>query len=434
MIRREAASHVPRLRAWRERQMNRCVLEIGISQNSVLTHIPAAFELTSGCSVNCWFCSMESGPLRGVFRYSPDNAKLWRETLTAFAEIVGPCAKWSSCYWGTEPLDNPDYECFCGDAFAVLGMYPQTTTAVPLRNAERTRALLAESHAKGCRVNRFSIHDAEQLRGVLANFSALELANTELLLENPERKSAPMVTAGKLFNMRRTMPETAAREDERAISMIKEAYPDIAAHYDTFEVNTFHLDEGGDGPRRFRINLPSTTACMSGFLVNMVERTVALISPCAADAEWPRGYIVFDQGHFDSGDSFRALLCRMIEDNMPEKVLPGDCVALTRRVNYTQTEKGFVLSSVFGRVAYEIEKLGPYLAYLGSLLRQDGSRPGEIALECFYLFGKHEALTLGFINDLFNKGLLETGKTVGESPGTVNTVGNVNVACNVNIS
>ena len=414
MIRRDSASNDPRLRAWRERQINRCFLEIGESQNSVITHIPAAFELTRGCSVNCWFCAMEPGPLRGVFRYTPENAKLWREVLTALAEVVGEGAKWSSSYWGTEPLDNPDYEVFCHDFFSIYGIYPQTTTAVPLRDVERTRALLADSHAKGCRINRFSIHDAERFKGVLANFSALSLANTELLLENPERAGAPLVTAGKLFNMMETMPETAAREKERAFAMVKAENPDIAARYDTFEVNTFHLDEDS-GADRLRLNVPATTSCMSGFLVNMVERTVELVSPCAADHEWPRGYIVFDRGNFDSGDSFRSLLRRMVEDNMPEKVLPADRVALTRRANYRRTEKGFVLSSVFGRVGYENEKMGPYLARLGDLLRQgrqEKIRLGEIALECFYLFGKHEGLTFGLINDLFNKGLLETGKSL----------------------
>ena len=410
-IRKESASHNSKLRAWRERQINRCFLEVGESQNKVITHIPAAFELTRGCSVNCWFCSMAPGPLRGIFRYTPDNAKLWRDVLTVLAEVIGPGAKWSSSYWGTEPMDNPDYEIFCRDFYTMFDVYPQTTTAVPLRDVERTRALLADSYAKKCRVNRFSVHNADEFYGVLSNFSAQELANTELILENPERRGSPMVKAGKIFNMSETMPDIDKREKKKAIDMLEVNNLDIASQYDTFDVNSLYLDESNDNNRHFKIHVPSTTSCMSGFLVNMVERTVELVSPCAADEEWSKGFIVFDQGNFDSGDSFRTLLYRMIEDNMPEKVLTTDRVALTKRANYSETEKGFFLSSVFGRVGYENENLGQYIAHLGKLLRQGGLRAGDIALECFYLFGKHETLTLGFINDLFRRGLLETGKS-----------------------
>ena len=73
---------------------------------------------------------------------------------------------------------------------------------------------------------------------------------------------------------------------------------------------------------------------------------------------------------------------------------------------------------MFGRVAYEDEKMGPYLAHLGKLMRQGEQagqtkiRPDEAALECFFLFGKHEALTLGIIANLFHRGVLETEKSI----------------------
>jgi len=29
------------------------------------------------------------------------------------------------CYWGTDPMDNPDYEKFCLDFHEVLGIFPK---------------------------------------------------------------------------------------------------------------------------------------------------------------------------------------------------------------------------------------------------------------------------------------------------------------------
>ena len=56
--------------------------------------------------------------------------------------IVGDAAGRGLCYYATEPLDNPDYECFLVDFHAEFGRVPQTTTAAATRDIERTRRLL----------------------------------------------------------------------------------------------------------------------------------------------------------------------------------------------------------------------------------------------------------------------------------------------------
>jgi radical SAM family RiPP maturation amino acid epimerase len=377
LIRKEAAPSEPALREWRERQVKRCFLELGESRNAAIAHIPAAFELADGCSVACWFCALNAPPLSAVYRYTPENAELWRGIQLEMREVLGPAARWSSAYWATEPLDNRDQEAFCDDFYRIHGIYPQTTTAVPLRDVERTRALLADSFAKGCRVNRFSVHSGGQLLRIHENFSSEELLNTELLLENPE---APMfmVRSGRLHGIEKTDPELSRREDARA---------------------------GGSSPR---IDLPGTTACVSGFLVRMIPKTVELISPCAADARWPCGYIVFDRRSFTSARDFGLALREMIRDNMPTRVEPEHRVALTSRVDFTPAENGFVLSTVFGKISYGLKSRDSFLSHLGGLLHQGGLRAGEIAIECYYTFGAEERVTLGFINDIFQRGLLRT--------------------------
>jgi radical SAM family RiPP maturation amino acid epimerase len=405
LIRQEAASSDPALRKWRDRQIKRCFLELGESQNAAITHIPAAFELAEGCSVACWFCALSAPPLSAVYRRTPENAALWRDIQAEMGEIVGPAARWASAYWATEPFDNGDQEAFCDDFYRIHGMYPQTTTAVPLRDVERTRALLADSLAKGCAVNRFSVHSGEQLLGIHENFSSEELLNTELLLENPETPAA-MVRSGRLYDLAKIDPELSRREDARTLAAVEKQNPQLLGQMAGAVVNTSLLDEGdGQSPR---VNLPGTTACVSGFLVHMVPKVAELISPCAADARWPCGYIVFDRRPFTSARDFGLALKEMIRDNMPVKVEPEHRVALTSRVNFTPTENGFVLSTVFGKISYGLKAQDSFLPHLGGLLRQGGLRAGEIAIECFYAFGVKEQVTLGFINDVFQRGLLRT--------------------------
>jgi hypothetical protein len=52
-----------------------------------------------------------------VFRYTPENARLWRGILEAVRDVAGP---WRSiCYSGTDTFDNPEYERFIEDFAAV---------------------------------------------------------------------------------------------------------------------------------------------------------------------------------------------------------------------------------------------------------------------------------------------------------------------------
>jgi radical SAM family RiPP maturation amino acid epimerase len=412
-IKEESASDNPVFREWRKRQMARCLLELGASQTDHITYIPGAFELAQGCSVNCWFCALDAHPLTGFFRYTPEQAVLWREIQTVMKEVLGKGARWSSVYWATEPLDNPDQEAFCEDFYRIHDMYPQTTTAVPLRDVGRTKALLKDSFAKGCLVNRFSVHSGEQLLALHGKFTAEELANTELLLENPENP-ATMVRAGRLYDIDRSNPELAKRENKRTIDALKRDNPAIAEQLDNAVINTFYLaDEEVKG---MRVNIPSSIACICGFLVRMIPRTVELIAPCAADGNWPLGYMVFDKRSFSDARDFRFALDELIRDNMPECVTPDDEVRLSKRANFARLEKGFSMSTVFGKITYTHDRMDQYLLHLGDVLSQGWQKAGWLAVECVYLFGVPEKMTLAFLDDFFKKGLLQTNAERGSYP------------------
>ncbi|MCL2001643.1 MAG: radical SAM family RiPP maturation amino acid epimerase, partial [Planctomycetes bacterium] len=407
VIRAEAAPIHPGLRAWRERQINRCLLELGNDQNQKITHIPAAFELTRGCSVNCWFCAFEAGPLSGIFRHTPQNAALWRDVQQVMGEVLGPMsAGRGSCYWATEPLDNPDLEAFLQDFYGMHGQYPQITTAVPVRDAGRMRRLLAESYRKGCLINRFSVHSGEILLAIHRAFSDEELAYTELLLENDEAVMS-FSRSGKLFNLEVRDPEKARHEDGRIIQAVMRQAPALKSYADKIWIN-HDLVAAGEPPAQgsLRINVPGTTACVSGFLVNMVDRTVELISPCACCDEWPKGYIVFARESFLDARDFRETLGRVLARWAPEHLLPEDIVRFNQRFAVRKSETGFAVGTVFGSVRYENGQRIPYLHHLGDLLSKGGLSAGYIALEAFYLFGHPEEGTLDLIRDMFARGLL----------------------------
>jgi hypothetical protein len=56
---------------------------------------------------------------------------------------------------------------------------------------------------------------------------------------------------------------------------------------------------------------PRSIACVRGFLLNMVDKTVELISPCRATEINPLGYIVCERRKFNDGEELRSCLYRI---------------------------------------------------------------------------------------------------------------------------
>lgn len=416
-IRAECAPTERRFRQWRERQIRRCQVEIGENQNHQIVHAPMAFELTKGCSVKCWFCALDAPPLSGTFPHTPENAQLWSDVLMVMGEIVGDAARWGSSYWATEPMDNPDYEAFCEDFHQRLGMYPQTTTAVALRSPERVKRLLRESHAKGCMVNRFSVHTGKQLLRIHQTYTAEELAWTELILQNPE-SDCIKAHSGRLLNFRERLPEKAAAEERKLLSIVRERNRDLVEVTKNVVINRpgAAMGEGcAEGGSNLVINLPGTTSCITGFITNMVDRTVELISPCTASELWPLGYIVFDRGTFETAADFRVLIEGMIERHMPEEVALDSLIRFAPQLTYAADPQGFRLGSALGSMNCLDESSADYLRCLGDMIHAGSNRAGEIAVRCFYEFSKPEGVTLATLNTFFQHGMLDdAGRRQGE--------------------
>ena len=264
----------PRFKAWRMRQERRCWLEFGPSARCMI-QAPLLFELSDGCSVGCPFCAVSAKGLRGVFRHTEEHAALWRGVLSRMHALIGDAAGRGSCYYVSEGFDNPDYEEFLADYFAEFGVVPQTTTAVSTRNVERTRALLRYGNENDPHIDRFSVLSPAMRDTLFESFSPEELLLVELLPQFPEA-------------------------------------PDN------------HLTEAG----RNRIGAPEDTvggtiACASGFVVNMQQKSVRLITPFVSDGAHPTGEWILETCSFSTAEDLEGAVRRMISQHMPERLELG---------------------------------------------------------------------------------------------------------------
>ncbi len=352
----------PRVRAWRLRQIERVNSQLPRGNFSPNGQIPVCFELSKGCSVGCWFCLVDAPRFSGIFPYTPENAQLWRQVLELIKAKLGAIASQGFCYWATDPLDNPNYEQFCLDFRDILGIFPSTTTAKPLKDSQRTRSLLELSQAKGNNALRFSILSLKMLNEVHREFSAEELTFVHLELRNKEAAKPDKVNAGRARKRRKRNP---------AIS------------------NQFVENTAG--------------SCVSGFLFNMVDGSVKLISSCLPDDRWPLGYRLHDEGFFSNIEELDQLLEKMIATHMPLNVTPDRQIRFRQDLKYEAHEDGFQLSTRFKTFKF---RKAPYLKELGELIYQ-GNQKAETIAGVFEVNGVPRSLTFRYLDQLFERGLLE---------------------------
>ena len=356
----------PRLRAGRERMINRCIGELGQDRADQIVHAPAAIELSKGCTVGCWFCGVAAPKFDSTLKYTEDNGRLWRECLGVLAEVYGIAARSAFLYWATDPLDNPDYEHFLADFYDVFGTCPQTTTAQGQKDIERTRRILQLAHSLNSPVDRFSIIALNSLYRIHEGFTPEELLRVECVPQNKESATAGLV---RKSNAGRARKFAAKRGDE----LVSEEQS-------------------------------STIACVSGFLFNMVERSVKLITPCNASERWPLGYWVIAQGTFDTADELRTLMRSMIDESVRDSLGVLDTVRLRRDVKIVASPERLRVVSMGLGLAFDDQPQAPELA---ELLAAGTYTVEQVALRRRESAGVPPAQTLAVLDRLFLGGFFD---------------------------
>jgi len=374
LIRRAGLCHDvnPAFDAWRNRQISRCDSELGASAQAI-THPIFAFELSQGCSVGCWFCGISADRFKGWQPYTPEVAELWRGMLQVNVDLFGSAAQTGFCYWATDPADNPDYPKFIEDHYHITGALPQTTTAAPLKDVELTRQVMGLFDKYKTVTNRFSIVNFRTLKRVHETFSAEELLGVELVQQHNE------ALTGKA---------TAGRARDRKLKM--------EAAGKAEKLPTFAGDHG-------------TIACVSGFLVNMMERTVKLVAPTRSGEVWPLGYRVYEEATFETADDYRTALQGMIERHMPRSV-PGNAVLSFRPdITHTTIPGGFKLET--GIHTFKVDR-DPWSLAMGEMVAEGAMTASEIANR-IVRDGGDVFLVYNMIQELFECGLFNDDPKLG---------------------
>lgn len=365
-IRKAATPSNSSFRAWRERQVYRTFSEFGVDKADNIIHAPFSIELSKGCSVGCWFCGVAAPRLEDIFTYSQENARLWREVLAVLSEVIGPAASHGFCYWASDPLDNPDYEQFLVDFHAILGQFPQTTTALAMKNPQRTRDLLKLSAEKGGDIERFSLLTLRLLDQIHQEFSPEELIFVELVCQNGGALGRKAV---------------AGRAREERFRKRLEAESQSVRSVDT-----------------------GTIACVSGFLLNMVDRSVRLISPCNADDRWPLGYRIYEQAVFKTACELRTVLEQMIKRHMSSTVSLQDQIRFRPDLRFEKVDDGFHLSTPLTRHSFSGT---PHIQEVGEALLQKQRTAAEFALLLEADKGIPLPETLHYLNEFFKHAVLD---------------------------
>jgi len=149
---------------------------------------------------------------------------------------------------------------------------------------------------------------------------------------------------------------------------------------------------------------PGTIACVSGFLLNMPKKTVRMITPVPCTDQWPNGYWVFEEGTFDSAESFGSLLDGMMERHMPLSLRMNDTARFRRDIRYSEIEDGIALQS-FGATTHYFG--GEPAKTLGRLLSEKNHTVLDIALAMEKVSSAPLEKTLNFLNSLFDHGFLD---------------------------
>jgi hypothetical protein len=137
------------------------------------------------------------------------------------------------------------------------------------------------------------------------------------------------------------LPQQIEVEDERAkvpggrekygMEKLKEVR-DCRYYTDPSEVDVSSIPQG-------------SIACVSGFRINMVEKTITITSPCFTSEKWPKGYRDFCTISYQGIDDFRIRLDEAISISM-STTIDDDMVFQWRDdLQHRSSDDGFVLVS-----------------------------------------------------------------------------------------
>ncbi len=303
----ESTASDARIAAWRARQLARMRLELGPFQTKAAVRAAWNAELTRGCSGGCWFCNMAAAGLSGVAPADDHGLDQWRGIVRALKSRLGPAVRTGFLDGATDPFDHPAYEAFCRIVLDEAGFFPPTSTALALRDPERARRFFAEAKAAGCWSVRLTIRDPEELDAIHATFTSDELAHVHLNCFSPQ--SMFVFSLAGRFRERFLSDPAFAASERRKLNFA----PWYTRSTDYRDDDAYPMD---------------ANTGVVGFRVNLVDRTVTLVTPRPSSDRLPLGFQTLDRMSFVDCDEFGRVLDVLVERWMPLRLRETDRVAL----------------------------------------------------------------------------------------------------------
>lgn len=364
-----------KFKIWRERQNNRLIHLFGVAKATRIVHPPFDIELSKGCSGSCWFCGFGAMEKEGDYLYTEENKEEFRDILAIFKEMLGNGASAGFLYSASDPLDNKDYDKFMMDYAYLLGAASQITTALSTRDIERTRKLLWLNHRLGSDIDRFSVTSLGMLNKLHSNFTPEELLFIELIPQNIESRSM-MANAGRAVEHEKQMTKKAKSSGN-----------------DTYE---HEIEGNGD-----------TIACMSGFQLNMFDRTVELITPSESNIKWPNGYWVYNNTKFKDAKELREIMYNWIDKYMLEELVNDSSIAFLKGYDLEISSDKISLTGVRSKIEVDYDEVLPGLKKIAGIIDNNNFTAKQIVNVMKEKHDQKESDTWDTLNLLFQDGLLD---------------------------
>ena len=185
-------------------------------------------------------------------------------------------------------------------------------------------------------------------------------------------------------------------------------------------------DMGADAVQGEMFVPQGSIACISGFLINIFEKTVMLSSPCYTTPLYRYGFRVFDRDTYEDAADLERVLLEMVERNMVESIYDEMPMAFRDDILHFPIEGGFKLvtpnlvqefvgNTIFGPLGEMLAKGDQtYQQLTNALVDDHGFSPLTVA---------------AIIDGLFSKGLLDemtvrhTSPAGRLSPATIEQTG-----------
>jgi len=358
--------------AWRRRRIQATRSELGAYGYNI-DHPSLAIELALGCSVGCYFCAFDAPKLQQTFDINvPENRELFRGISASLMKHLGWSVGHALLYWSTEPADNPHYIKFMEEFLDVTGSTVCTATA--RADEQWVSSLLAHYRRLQQPWPRISVLTRSIMYKVMKRFTPEEARDMTLLMQQKDGEEMRLKVPGGRDKM--------------------------LARLETYE----DLREKGTDRRPEDMVVPQgSIACVSGFLINILQKSIKVISPCYTTAEYRYGYRTFAEVTFTDAADFDRKITELIDSKMVFEPYDEMPMKLRDDLKYHEIAGGFQVRS---REQVHECTGNPIYGPLGALLHEGTSTYSQVVDA---LVDRHELdpmMVSAIIRSLFDQGFL----------------------------